>query len=93
MLLGVILGLAIGAGILAFVFWARNNNVQTKWYEWLIGIIGVLLVLFAIQNYFASLAEFEAGAGTLYLLIAGLPGIILGALAWILVQRRQRTAG
>jgi uncharacterized YccA/Bax inhibitor family protein len=92
-LIGVILGVAVGAAILAFIFWLRNNGVQAKWYEWLIGIIGVLLVLFAIQNFFGSLAEFESGAGSMYLLVTGLPGVILGALAWILIQRRQRTAG
>ena len=91
--MGIILGIGVGAGILAFVIWSRNNKVQAKWYEWVIGIIGMLLVLFAIQNFYGSLIEKEPEAANMYLLLNGLPGIVLGAIAAALIWRRQRAAG
>ena len=90
--MGIILGIGVGAGILAFVFWSRNNKVQAKWYEWVIGIIGLLLVLFAIQNFYGSIIEKEPEAANMYLLLNGLPGIVLGAIAAALIWRRQRAA-
>ena len=80
----------LGASLVALIVWLRSSSVEVKWYEWLIGIIGLLLLIFTIQNFAGSLAEFNSTAAWLFLPIVGLPALILLAVAWRLVARRQR---
>ncbi len=88
----LIIGLIAGAAVLGLVLWMRGKDVSVKWYEWLIGAIGILLLLFTIQNYAGSLAELESTAANMFLLVSGLPAIILLAVSWQLVARRQRAS-
>ena len=88
----LIAGLIVGAAILALVMWMRNNNIALKWYDWVIGVIGLLLLLFTVQNYFASGIEGESVAANWFLLVTGLPALVLVAIAWVLVARRHRVA-
>ena len=80
----------VGAGVLAMVLWMRNRDIKATWYEWLIGIVGFLMLLFAFQNFFASYAEAESSAAIMFLPVLGLPALILLGVAWQLVARRQR---
>ncbi len=86
----LIIGLIAGAAVLGLVLWMRGKGISVKWYEWLIGAIGLLLLLFTIQNFAGSLAELESTAANMFLLVSGLPAIILLAVSWQLVVRRQR---
>ena len=88
----LIIGLVLGAALLALVLWLRGKNISMKWYEWLIGAIGFLLLLFTIANFAGSFAEREPTAAWIFALILGLPSLILLAVAWQLVARRQRSA-
>ena len=88
-----IIALVIGAGLLALVLWLRSRKIVVKWYEWLIGALGLLLLLFMIQNIAGSIAEMEITAAWQFLWLIGLPAIILLALAWWLPWRRHRRAG
>ncbi len=88
-----IIALIVGAGLTALVLWLRRQDVSLTWYEWLIGIVGLALLLFTIQNFFGSLAEIESTAANMFLLVVGLPALILLVIAWQLVARRQRSAG
>ena len=81
-------GIAVGVGVLALALWSNKQDVSIKWYEWAIGTIGLLLLLFTVQNYFASNAELELTAANLFLLATGLPALILLAVAWGLIARR-----
>ena len=89
----LIIGLVAGAALLALVIWLRSRDIKVTWYEWLIGVIGLLLLLFTIQNLVGSFAELEPTAAYMFLLVTGLPALILLAVAWQLVARRQRAAG
>ncbi len=89
----LIIGLVAGAALLALVLWLRGRDIKVTWYEWLIGAVGLLLLLFTIQNLLGSFAELESTAAYMFLLVTGLPSIILLAVAWQLVARRQRVAG
>ncbi len=86
----LIIGLIVGAAVLALVLWLRNRDIKVSWYEWLIGALGLLLLMFTIQNFAGSLAELESTAASMFLLVTGLPAIILLAIAWQLIVRRQR---
>ncbi len=88
-----ILALVLGAVLLALVLWLRGRDIKVTWYEWLIGAVGLVLLLFSIQNLVASFAEAEEGAAWMFLLVFGLPALILMAIAWQLIARRQRSAG
>lgn len=65
---------------------------RLTWYEWLIGIVGFGLVLFTLQNFVSSFVEIEPQAAYIFLLITGLPALILLVLAWQLAIRRTRKA-
>jgi uncharacterized membrane protein len=86
----LIIGLIAGAAVLGLVLWMRGKDVAVKWYEWLIGALGLVLLLFTIQNFAGSLAELESTAANMFLLVTGLPAIILLAVSWQLVARHQR---
>lgn len=87
-----IFGFLLGASVLAVILWLRNRGSTVAWYEWLIGVIGVLLLVTATQHYVASMAEMYTTAAWLGALIIGLPGIILLAVVWQLIARRQRAS-
>ena len=84
--------IALIAGILvgALIFWMRNRDISLTWYEWLIGAMGLLLLMFTIQNFFGSFEEGESTAANMFLLITGLPSFILLVLTWQLAARRQK---
>ena len=88
----LIIGIIVGAAILGLALWMRSKGMSMTWYEWLIGIIGVALLLFTIQNYFGSQAELEPKAANMFLLVTGLPALILLAVTWQLVIRHKKTA-
>ncbi len=86
-------GLLIGVGLVSLVVWVLNRKIVVRWYEWLIGALGLGLLLFMLQNVIASIAEMETTAAWQFLWIIGLPAIILLALAWWLPWRRHHKAG
>ena len=83
-------GLIAGAVILGIVLWMRNKGISLKWYEWLLAVIGILLLLFTFENFAGSFAELEQTAAWMFLLVTGLPGTILIILGWQLAMRRHR---
>ncbi len=89
----LIMGLIFGAGLVALFLWLRSRGIVVTWYEWLIGALGLLLLLFTIQNFVASFAEHEPTAAWRFLLVFGVPAIILLAIACLLPWwRRRRSA-
>lgn len=87
-----IIGLISGVLLLGLVVYLRNKNFNLLWYEWLIGVVGFLLLLYTLQNFFGSFEELEPTAAWMFLLITGLPSLILLAVAWQLAVRRNKTA-
>lgn len=71
------------------VLWLRSRKIAITWYEWLIAALGLALLLIAFENYFESSAGFEPTAPGMFLLIFGLPGILLLVIAAALVAWRQ----
>lgn len=85
-----IIALIVGVGLTALVFWLRSREIVVKWYEWLIGVVGLGLLLYTIQNFVTAFAELESEAAWMFLLVLGLPALILLVVAWLLPWRRQR---
>ncbi|ACZ62500.1 hypothetical protein [Dehalococcoides mccartyi] len=88
----LIVGLIVSALLMGLFWLMKRNNFSLKWYEWLIGIAGLVLLLLTIQNYFGSIDEFETKAAGMFLLVLGLPALILLALSWQMVARRVKKA-
>ena len=89
-MLWFILGLFVAVGLTVLVMWLRNRGIAVTWYQWLIGAVGLLLVIGAIQHYLGTLSEGYTTPGLMGVLVFGLPGLILLAVAWQLTIRRQR---
>ena len=81
-----VIALAIGVGLAALVVWLRSRNIAMPWYTILIGVIGLLLLVFTIQNYFGAGLEGESDVAGNFLIYMGIPAVILigvaGALVW-----------
>jgi hypothetical protein len=88
-----IFGLLVGGGLLALIFYLKNRKIAIKWYEWLIGIFGLGLLLFMIQNIIGSIREMEPVAAWQFLWLIGLPALFFLGLAWWLPWRRYRKKG
>ena len=89
----MLMGLALGMGFMLLIVWLHGRGTRLAWYEWLLGVLGVAFILFAFQNYQASVAEFEPTAPGMFLLVFGLPGLIMLALAIFLVWLRHFRVG
>jgi len=83
------MGLALGSGLIFLIVWLRGRGIKLAWYEWLVGILGITTLLFTIQNYQASVAELEPTAPGMFLVVFGIPAVILLALAVFLVWFRH----
>ena len=83
------IGLIVGAGLLWLVSWMKGKGMSFEWYEWLLGVIGLAMLLFTIQNFFGSQAELEPKAASMFLLVTGLPAVILLVLTGVLAARHK----
>jgi len=77
----IIIAFMLGAGLMALVLWLRSRKIVLTWYEWLLGALGLALLLFSLQNFFASNAELVPVVPGMFLRVFGLPGLILVLLA------------
>ena len=84
--------LILGGLVGALALWMRSKDMKMAWYTWLIGIVGLFLLLFTIQNYVGSVTEFENSAATMFLLVMGIPSIVLIAVAALLGYRQIGSA-
>ena len=75
--------------IAALVFWVVKENKSVRWYEWLIGAVGVILLVLCLQNTFGAMLEGESHASITFLWTLGIPALILIALPVILAVRRN----
>ena len=85
-----IAALILGGLVGALALWMRSKDMKMAWYTWLIGIVGLFLLLFTIQNYVGSVNEFEDSAATMFLVIMGIPAVVLLAVAGVLGYREMK---
>ena len=86
-----ITGMVLGALLLALSRSIRIKKIKMAWPDWLMGITGLLLLLFTVQNVLAFFSdELEPTAAWMFALIVGIPAIVLLGLATISVRRRSK---
>jgi hypothetical protein len=77
----LIIGILLGLAAMALVFWMRNKHIALRWYEWLLAVLGLALLFFALQNSVAAAREFEPTAPSMFLLVLGVPALVFLILA------------
>ena len=82
----------LGAAVAVFVMWLISKKIYLKWYEWLIGATGFMLIVAAVQHAVSASAADYATSAWMGLLIFGIPALILLAVAWRLAVRRNNVA-
>ena len=83
-------GAIIFGSLVWLFFWTHNHKISIPWYGWIIGGLGIIVLFFAVQNFWSGLTEFENRAAWLFLLLFGLPGILLIALAARLTLNKNK---
>ena len=68
-------------------FYHRSQNIKVTWYDRVIGGIGGVLLLVAMWNI-VGVRESTTDV-RLFILITGLPAVILMMLAWLFIVRRR----
>jgi len=86
----VLIFLALGVGLILLVAWMRNRQISASWWEWLLGGLGLLLLLTAIQNCVTAFAELESDAAWLLLALFGVPALIMLWVPAFRIWRRFR---
>ncbi|BAQ34944.1 hypothetical protein [Dehalococcoides sp. UCH007] len=84
------IGAILAIGLYSFIGWLRKRNTGATWYEWLMGITGIVLLLMAIQHFFGAMSELFPFAAWMGLVIIGVPAIVLLAITWQLISRRSK---
>lgn len=84
------IGLMAGVGITVLVNWLTRKKAAVRWYEWMLGGLGMISIFATIQHYFGSLREHEFQSAWMGSLIFGVIGLILLAMVWQLVVRRAK---
>ncbi len=90
-------GMVTGMAVLALVLYINNRKLDVRWYEWFIGVLGFGLLLFTLQNIWASASEYWESAPLVFLWLFGTPAltliiisILLPFLRYWLKRKRQQ---
>jgi len=82
-LLWIAIAVVVAVALTLLFSWVKRNNVKPAWWVWLIGALGLLLLLMTIQFYIGTTLEMYPTAATMGLAIFGVPAVVLlAAAAW-----------
>jgi uncharacterized membrane protein len=68
-------------------FYHRSQNIKVTWYDRVIGGIGGILLLIAMWNIVGT--RESTTDVRLFILITGLPAVVLMMIAWLSIVRRR----
>ena len=85
----LVVGLLIGLAFGVFAVWSHNKGIKTKWFDWVLLVVGALLLIFAAQNFVAGFEESVAKFSWLVLATIALPGIICLVVPCLLIRARN----
>jgi hypothetical protein len=86
------IALIVGIGLTLFIKWAKESNIKIKWYEWLSVFVGIVLLAFTIQNFYGAFQEKVVKAAFMFLLLPGVPALILLVLPLVRVTMARNKA-
>lgn len=76
-----ILGIIVGVALLGLVLWLQRKEFVIKWYEWLLAALGLVLLIWTVNDFFVSMSEHNEAAARVFLWLLGTPAIVLLGLA------------
>lgn len=88
----LVLGLLIGAGAVALAQRTRRSGTAIRWYEWLLGALGVAGLLLTLEATLGHQAENEPTAAWMSVVTLGLPSLIVLLIGAVLPWRRHRAS-
>ena len=77
------------AALVLLVVYVFNKQITVKWWEWVLFAIGIILLVFALQNFFGALAEGESKPAMMFAWTLGIPALIFLIVPCVLVQTRR----
>ena len=89
----VLASLSAAVVIVLTVRGLRSRDISLAWYEWILGGVGLLMLVLGAQHFVGSSFEGYPFAGMMGLLIFGATSLIILAITWLLVRRHQGAAG
>ena len=84
----VFLGFILGGGCVYLWTVLKEKTVKLVWYEWVLSVLSLLIVIFMSQTIIASFEEGEPQAAWLSLVFMGIPMIISAVLTARSVKSR-----
>lgn len=84
----VVIGFLLGGVSVFAVTTLYAMGIPPLWYEWILGVLFILLFVFMGQTFIASLKEFEPRAAWMTLIFMGIPEIIIGVVLVVSVCSR-----
>ena len=73
-----VIGVLVGAGLVGLYLLLKRIDFTVRWYEWLVGAIGIIVFSFGLDNVFAlAQSESSTGAPGVFFLLFALPGILI----------------
>lgn len=83
-MLWLILGILIGLGLFGLYTKVKAGQLIVRWYQWVLGIMAVIMLLLTIENYLGFQEELEPVAANFVILAMGLPAVILAVIAYFI---------
>ena len=81
--------LIVGAGLLALAWFLKSRGVSVKWWEWILIVLGVLVLLFTIQNATGASLEWEPAAARVFWIFGLIATVILLAIPGVFICLRN----
>ena len=85
-----LIGFVLAILIFTLMLLIRRHSLIVRWYEWLITSTGIVMLLFTIQNVKGALGTNWETTPWKFLLVFGIPAVILLVIAVLLPWLRYR---
>ena len=86
----LLIGFALAIIIFILILFVRQRNILVRWYEWFIGMLGIGILLFTIQNVKGALDANWINPAWTFLWVFGIPSLLLLVIAISLPWLRYR---
>jgi len=77
------------SGVAIFLLGYINIRYRCPWYVNIFGVVAAALVIFTVGWYGSSIVEGESQAAKVGLLMFGVPGLLLIAIAWFSFRKKN----
>lgn len=85
-------GLIVGIGLTILLGWMFIlKKAKTRWYELLLGALGLLSAFVGIQHFYGSMLEYEITSAWLGILVFGILSLVMLSLSAQLIWRHNRS--